>query len=215
MRSEMQNWLSEVFGMDVILRPTTLGGAVGGDRYDYWTVSGLLTDFVLVTPRPGVRNPSVLETARLIYGVRSLTHRWAAYGCLSLSAVERKRFVRRQTAFVVAGRQVFLPFLGIALRDDFGALARRCLGKTAQEVLLAGLDGQIREPLRDRMIIWLTGCSRASAFRALAELRSFGLVVPMTRGLAIVPNVREVLRLAEPRLRSAPVRDRLLAAVYG
>ena len=215
MRSEMQNWLSEVFGMDVILRPTTLGGAVGGGCYDYWTVSGLLADFVLVTPKPGVRNPSVLEVARLVYEVRNLTYRWAAYGCLSLSAVERKRLLHRQTAFVVAGRQVFLPFFGIALRDDFGALARRCLGKTAQEVLLAGLEGQIREPLRDRMVIRLTGCSRASAFRALAELRSFGLVAPTARGLAIVPNAREALRLAEPRIRSSPCRERLLAAVYG
>ena len=57
--------------------------------------------------------------------------------------------------------------------------------------------------------------SRASAFRALAELRSFGLVAPTARGLAIVPNAREALRLAEPRLRSSPVRESLLAAVYG
>ena len=132
-----------------------------------------------------------------------------------LALFERKRLLHRQTAFVVTGRQVFLPFFGIALRDDFGALARRCLGTTAQAVLLAGLEGQIREPLRDRMVIRLTGCSRASAFRALAELRSFGLVAPTARGLAIVPNAREALRLAEPRLRSSPVCEILLAAVYG
>ena len=94
-------------------------------------------------------------------------------------------------------------------------MARRWLGKTAQEVLLAGLEGRIREPLRDRMVIRLTGCSRASAFRALAELRSFGLVAPTARGLAIVPNAREALRFAEPRLRSSSVRERLLTAVYG
>ena len=106
MRSEIQNWLSEVFGMDVILRPTTLGGAVGGGCYDYWTVSGLLADFVLVTPKPGVRNPSVLEAARLVYEVRNLTYRWSAYGCLSLSAVERKRLRLSRpcgTALVRAG----------------------------------------------------------------------------------------------------------------
>ena len=64
-------------------------------------------------------------------------------------------------------------------------------------------------------VIRLTGCSRASAFRALAELRSFGLVAPTARGLAIVLNAREALRLAEPRIRSYPVRESLLAAVYG
>ena len=61
MRSEMQNWLSEVFGMDVILRPTTLGGSIGGGHYDCWTVSGLLADFVLVTPKPGVRMGRISE----------------------------------------------------------------------------------------------------------------------------------------------------------
>ena len=57
--------------------------------------------------------------------------------------------------------------------------------------------------------------SRASAFRALAELRSFGLIAPMARGLATVPNVREAFRLTEPRLRASPARESLLAAVYG
>ena len=70
------------------------------------------------------------------------------------------------------------------------------------------------EPLHDRMIIRLTGCSRAFAFCALAELRSFGLIAPMARGLAIVPDARQAFRLVEPSLRKSPVRERLLSIVY-
>ena len=214
MRNQMQNWLSEIFGMDTILRPTTLGGTLIDGRFDYWTVSGLLADFVLVTPKPGVRNPSVLETARLIYEVRSLTHRWVAYGCLSLSAVERERLLCRQTAFVVAGRQVFLPFFGIALRADPAASARNWLGGTAQALLLAALEGQLSGPLRNRAVIHQTGSSRASAFRALAELRSFGLIERTPQGFTFIPNVQQVFRFSQPRLRKSPVRDALIAKAY-
>ena len=80
--------------------------------------------------------------------------------------------------------------------------------KSLAKSLAYGFESRLRHFL-------IRTSSRASAFRALAELRSFGLVAPTARGLAIVPNAREALRLAEPRLRSSPVREGLLAAVYG
>ena len=80
--------------------------------------------------------------------------------------------------------------------------------KSAARFRAYGFESRLRHFL-------IRTCSRASAFRALAELCSFGLVAPMERGLAIVPNAREALRLAEPRIRSSPVRESLLAAVYG
>ena len=214
MRNQMQNWLSEVFGMDVIMRPTTLGGTLVDSRFNYWTVSGLLEEFILVTPKPGVRNPPVGEIARFIYDLRQFSSKWIAYGCLSLSAVERKRLLSRQVAFVVAGRQVFLPFFGIALRADPAASARNWLGGTAQALLLAALEGQLSGPLRDRAVIHRTGSSRASAFRALAELRSFGLIERAPQGFTFIPNVQQVFRFSQPRLRKSPVRDALIAKAY-
>ena len=214
MRNQMQNWLSGVFGMDVIMRPTTLGGTLVDSRFHYWTVSGLLGEFILVTPKPGVRNPPVGEIARFIYDLRQFSSKWIAYGCLSLSAVERKRLLSRQVAFVVTGRQVFLPFLGIALRADSVALTRKWLGCVAQETVLAMLCGQLAHPFADRDIVRLTGCSRASAFRAFRELTTFGLVERVAGGYAFVSNAIQTLRLHMPRLRNSHTRDALVSAVF-
>ena len=103
MQEKLEKWLSEVFAMRVILRPMRVEEAVVEDRFDIWKVRGLIVPFVLVTPKPGVANPSVGEIGHLVAHVSHLTFHWAAYGCGTLSAVERKRLLSRQVAFVVAG----------------------------------------------------------------------------------------------------------------
>lgn len=215
MQEKLEKWLSEVFTMRVILRPMRMGEAAVEDRFDIWKVRGLIAPFALVTPKPGVGNPSVAEIGRLVAHVSHLTFLWAAYGCGTLSAVERKRLLSRQVAFVVAGRQVFLPFLGIALRADSVALTRKWLGCVAQETVLAMLRGQIGRTFADRDLVRLTGCSRASAFRAFRELTTFGLVERIPGGYAFIPDVAQTLRLHMPRLRNSPIREALVAAALG
>ena len=213
MQEKLEEWLSEVFAMRVILCSMRVEETVVEDRFDVWKVRGLIAPFVLVTPKPGVGNPSVGEIGRLVAHVSHLTFLWAAYGCGTLSAVERKRLLSRQMAFVVAGRQVFLPFLGIALRADSVALTRKWLGCVAQETVLAMLRGQLAHPFADRDIVRLTGCSRASAFRAFRELTTFGLVERIPGGYAFVPDATQTLRLHMPRLRNSPVREALVETI--
>ena len=213
MQEKLEKWLSEVFAMRVTLRPMRVGEAAVEDRFDVWKVRGLIAPFVLVTTKPGVGNPSVGEIGRLVAHVSHLTFLWAAYGCGTLSAVERTRLLSRQVAFVVAGRQVVLPFLGIVLRADSVALTRKWLGCVAQETVLAMLRGQLTHPFADRDIVRLTGCSRASAFRAFRELTTFGLVERIPGGYAFVPDATQTLRLHMPRLRNSPVREALVETI--
>ena len=215
MQEKQEKWLSEVFAMRVTLRPMRVEEAVVEDRFDIWKVRGLIVPFVLVTPKPGVANPSVDEIGHLVAHVSHLTFHWAAYGCGTLSAVERNRLLSRQVAFVAAGRQVFLPFLGIALRADSVALTRKWLGSVAQETVLAMLRGQLGRLFADRDLVRLTGCSRASAFRAFRELTTFGLVERIPGGYAFIPDVAQTLRLHMPRLRNSPIREALVAAAFG
>lgn len=109
--------------------------------------------------------------------------------------------------------EVFLPFLGIALRADSVALTRKWLGCVAQETVLAMLRGQLAHPFADRDIVRLTGCSRASAFRAFRELTTFGLVERIPSGYAFVPDAAQTLRLHMPRLRNSPVREALVETI--
>ena len=214
MQEKLGKWLSEVFAMRVILCSMRVEETVVEDRFDVWKVRGLIAPFVLVTPKPGVGNPSVGEIGRLVAHVSHLTFLWTAYGCGTLSAVERKRLLSRQVAFAVAGRQVFLPFLGITMRADSVALTRKWLGSVAQEIVLAMLRGQLACPFADRNIVWLTGCSRASAFRAFRELTTFGLVERVAGGYAFVSDAAQTLRLHMPRLRNSPIREALVAEAF-
>lgn len=213
MQEQMEKWLSEVFAMRVKLRTFHLDEAGNDGRFDLWAIHGLIAPFVLVSPKPGVCNPPVGEIARLVATIGFQTRRWAAYGCGTLSAVERKRLLTRQVAFVVARRQVFLPFLGIALRADSAALRRKWLGCVAQEVVLAMIRGQIATTFTDRDVERLSGCSRASAFRAFCELTTFGLVGRVPGGYSFVPDAVSILRLHMPRLRNSPVRKTLVATI--
>ena len=115
----------------------------------------------------------------------------------------------------MAGRQVFLLFLGIALRADSVALTRKWLGCVAQETVLAMFRGQLGRTFADRDLVRLTGCSRASAFRAFRELTTFGLVERVAGGYAFVSDAVQMLRLHMPRLRNSPIREVLVAAALG
>ena len=118
--------------------------------------------------------------------------------------------VRWRLSWLGAG---FLPLLGIALRADSVALTRKWLGSVAQETVLAMLRGQLAHPFADRDIVRLTGCSRASAFRAFRELTTFGLVERIPGGYAFVPDAAQTLRLHMPRLRNSPVREALVETI--
>lgn len=216
MRDRVEKWLREVFSEEITVRRADIKGGLNSPKgdYDLWLVEGLAASFVLITPRPGVGNPSVLGVAELVHRVREHSVRFVAYGTGALSAVERKRLLVRHVPFVVAGRQVFLPFLGIALRADPAALSRGCLGRTAQRFMLAYLDGHTG--VFDRQFVYRKmNCAPASVFRAYNELEFFGLIDRTPRGIVFRPDSRRTFQRLAPRLKHSPVRAALLAAIYG
>ena len=217
MKELMEKSLSETFGMEVEMKEVRNWALLeaAGEAYRIWQVTGLARSFLLISPKPGVENAPVLGIAKLIYAIRERTSEDVAYGATALSAVERKRLVARQVPFIVAGRQVFLPFLGISLRADAEAASRGMLGSASQAILLAWLTGVLTCPFRDRDAFRVAHCSRASVFRALAELADLGLVERRPKGIFFVGDVAKSCRFLLPRLKKSPVRDAILEALYG
>lgn len=72
MRDRVEKWLREVFSEEITVRRADIKGGLNSPKgdCDLWLVEGLAASFVLITPRPGVGNPSVLGVAELVHAVR-------------------------------------------------------------------------------------------------------------------------------------------------
>lgn len=120
------------------------------------------------------------------------------------------RMVRRRIPFVLPGRQLYLPFLGYALRTEGSCRIPRRLGKPAQRLLLAAVRGELPEVVTGLVVQRAADCSRATSFRVMNELEAFGLIHRIGRGCHFVEGLLEILTELQPRLGYSSVRDSLL-----
>jgi len=215
-KADVERWLDELLGMRVRVSRRRLedSGASRLRRYDGWLVGGLGVDVVLLSPREGEANPPPSEIARDMACALGADGRSVAFCTESLSAVHRSRLIRLRVPFVVPGRQLYLPFLGLALREEGTKAACRWLGTTAQHLLLYALSGGACRALSASDARRIAGCARATLFRAVHELESFGLIRRRC-GIVFADNLADVVRERRPRLKDGPIRDQLLEALYG
>ena len=182
-------------------------------EFDLWDVRGLARRFVLLTPRAEVRKPTVGAVAVALDRARLEADRPAAFCAEWSSAVERMRMVRRRIPFVLPGRQLYLPFLGYALRTEGSCRIPRRLGKPAQRLLLAAVRGELPEVVTGLVVQRAVDCSRATSFRVMNELEAFGLIHRIGRGYRFVNGLLEMLAELQPRLGYSSVRASLLGEI--
>lgn len=149
--------------------------------------------------------------------------------CLpTLASYERRNLIEQKVPFIVPGNQMYLPDLGIDLREHFRQSKpepRQSLSPSTQALLIWHL---INRPAQDE---WLPGAD-ASALgytpmtpsRAMRELVQAGLAEPMavgrSKGLRMVQTRQEIWQQALPLLRtpvkrSLWVREQALLALAG
>lgn len=99
------------------------------------------------------------------------------YVAESMPSYQRIRLLRQQMPFIVPGRQLYLPFLGMAFSEADKKADKEfsTLGTLAQLILLGHLNGLIREPLTLAAASKLFSYSRVSVIRAFDELEYFFL----------------------------------------
>jgi len=69
----------------------------------------------------------------------------AAGGGSGVSSFERKRLINHRVSFIVPGKQLYLPFLAVDLRESFRTVdadTKNKLGATAQQLFLMHLYGK-------------------------------------------------------------------------
>jgi len=140
----------------------------------------------------------------------------------SLSALDRTRLIAAHVPFVVPGRQLFLPPLGIDLQELFAApkaIGER-LGPATQLLLLWAIEKGYRELPLPSELAPVLGYSKMTLSRAFDELEAHGLGMAgsdgrdqKTRQLALAFSGKALWEKAVG-LMSSPVKKRAFVG-YG
>jgi len=129
-----------------------------------------------------------------------------------VSAYNRKRLIEHKVPFLVAGNQMYLPFLGIDLREHFKkirAKVEKFSPSTQALVIRILLGGNIDRIATPAEMAQCLGYSPMTMTRAFNELESVGLGKISTTGrerhLKFIKPVKDIWKEAQPFLRS-PVK---------
>lgn len=163
------------------------------------------------------RSPAEIE--QLMRKLDEMVETTAVYITGTLNSYDRKRLIERRVSFLVPGKQLYLPGLGMDLREHFRKpVERHQLSPSAQAMLIAIL-------LHTRWTVELAATEIAekldytpmTASRAARELAAAGLAelhkAPRGQIIALNQPPRETWELALPRMRS-PVQRVVYAKMF-
>ena len=165
------------------------------------------------TDKPGLANVrGQVDKLRQVAGMPVL------YVTRTLASYERKRLVEQKVPFLVPGNQLYLPDLGIDMREYFrkpAAVPQSALSPATQAMLIAVLlrqpwsaEWQLAAVARDLDYTY----TAMTLSRAVKELTAAGIAELSTKGrarwLLAAGNAAETWERAKPMLRS-PVKRRV------
>jgi hypothetical protein len=136
------------------------------------------------------------------------------YVAAGIDSARRKQLIDQKVAFVVPGNQVYLPMLGIDLREHFKSVrgAVESLSPAAQAALLHVLQHPDKRVLSPQEMAGSLGYSSMSMSRAFDELQSAGLGRGSSAGkrrlMELAGAKSDLWERALPLLRS-PVAERM------
>ena len=153
------------------------------DSYTFYEASLLNTPCLLMVARDNnEQTPAIIRKQML-----QVQAKWDGeliYLCSSVSAYNRKRLIEQKVPFVVPGNQMYLPMLGIDLREHFRQIRSAAPGKlspSTQAVVLHALLHGPKNYTPSRLANQL-GFTVMTLTRAFDELVSLGLGEVGTEG---------------------------------
>jgi DNA-binding MarR family transcriptional regulator len=212
--NRLKRYLLDTLGITVTLsKPANVGSLPFflQDIYDMFQARLLNEEFIILASR----NNSELTPATIhkhIDIVSKQLRMKAVFVHSIISSFNRKRLIEYKVPFVIPGNQMYLPDLGIDLREYF--IKKRAktviLGPSTQTVILYALTQTMTEPLTPTRLAEALGYSRMTMTRSLDEIESVELaevsVVGRKRLVHFDKNRRELWEKALPHLKT-PVRE--------
>jgi DNA-binding MarR family transcriptional regulator len=216
LNSAVQRYLRETLGVPAPeLRPWGRAKELPyflRDAFQFFELE-LVGHRVLLAIDRGAEKPTLGEVRTRLDKVRALAGQPVVYVTRALASYERRRLIEHKIPFLVPGNQLYLPDLGIDLREYFrqrSPTAEAALSPSAQAMLIVAL---LRQPWKAEWqpfdVAVALGYTPMTVSRATRELVAAGIATPYTVGrsrwLRIERPPRETWEHARPRLRS-PVK---------
>ena len=206
--------IADVLGLQVQLRAWDGASRLPqylADRYDFVSTEMLGTPCVLAASRGGHRSDTVrkdLATLRKYVPEGAL----AIYVVEALASYERRRLIEQAVPFIVPGNQIYLPDLGVDLREYFRgrrADAQEALSPASQALLILTLLRPWQARLHPSMLAENSDYSPITAWRVAKEWMAAGFAEPVEDGrsqwVCFSQGPKETWVKARRHLRS-PVR---------
>ncbi len=154
------------------------------ERYELMKGKIFSTDILLVIDKETDQlTPSTIE--KQLARIMEITGLKAIYLKSSLTSYDRKRLMDRRISFIVPDNQMFLPYLGMDLRERMvsGKPATRKLSAYAQCLILHMLQNK-RYDVTPSEAARILGCSVMTMTRAFKEYEAVGIGAQVRTGKA-------------------------------
>lgn len=212
--NRFKDYLSDTLGITVTLsKPVSVGSLPFflRDNYDLLQVRLLNEDFIVLASK----NDSELTPATINKHIDIVSQQLkmkAVFVHSTISSFNRKRLIEHKVPFVIPGNQMYIPDLGIDLREYFVKKRSKTaiFGPSTQAVILYALTQTMIEHLTPTQLAEELGYSRMAMTRSLNEIESLGLaevsITGRNRLVSFDKNRRNLWQKALPHLRS-PVKE--------
>lgn len=189
------------------------------DAFEFCELELLGQPVVLAMGR-GAAKQSLSEVRIGVDKVKTLADQPVVYVTDALASYDRRRLIEQKVPFIVPGNQLYLPDLGLDLREYFRQRApatQAALSPSAQAMLITALLHQPwQTDWQPSKVASALGYTPMTLSRAVKELTSAGLATAYalgrTRWLRLDLPPEQVWERAKPLLRTPVIRTVWVAA---
>ena len=212
-QKKIQKYINETLHQTAAIKPwgeeTRLPLYLQG-AYEFRILSITGPEILLILPKgEQAPTPTALEKH-----IGNLAKYWPGQVCVCQESImphTRKRLIEKQIQFIVPGTQIYLPCLGLDLREMYAVpkQPQEHFSPSAQVLTIYILERKLSKML-SKEIAKALGCSLMTAIRALGELQAVGLCEKYgtRRDAAYAFEISRLWEDAEPKLRD-PVQQRI------
>lgn len=173
-------YIDSIFDVDTVVQKSTHDKSLSlliRNQYQCYETEILNESLILVVAR-NVTSPSPAAIRKHFKQIKSATGLMPVYLCPETTAYARKELIKNQIPFIVPDNQLYLPFLGINLKEHYTTKQmeqKNEVSTVAQLVLLFHFHNPDVKDLTPSSLAGKLGYSRMSLSRAVRELENLKL----------------------------------------